>query len=150
MDGDRPAEPISLRGPNRTTLVVRSGRLAGPVLSRTVSILAARADLPLDRLNDAVLVADAIAAHAPVEPEDRISVAIDTAPRDLSLRVGPLRDGGARKLLATANLPAAGNVIDQLADQVDVRSASGGGEYLLVRLAYDSGHERTETGPQPA
>ena len=38
-----------------TRLSVASGPLVGPVLRRVVGMLAARADLPLDRLDDAVL-----------------------------------------------------------------------------------------------
>ena len=48
-----------------TTVSIVAGPLVGPVLRRVVGMLAARADLPLDRLDDAVLVADLIAARAP-------------------------------------------------------------------------------------
>ena len=41
-----------------TTVSIASGPLVGPILRRVVGMLAARADLPLDRLDDAVLVAD--------------------------------------------------------------------------------------------
>jgi len=47
-----------------TTVSIASGPLVGPILRRVVGMLAARADLPLDRLDDAVLVADLIAALA--------------------------------------------------------------------------------------
>ena len=49
-------------GRQTTTVSIASGPLVGPVLRRVVGMLAARADLPLDRLDDAVLVADLIAA----------------------------------------------------------------------------------------
>ena len=48
-----------------TTVSIAAGPLVGPILRRVVGMLAARADLPLDRLDDAVLVADLIAARAP-------------------------------------------------------------------------------------
>ena len=41
-----------------TRVSIASGPLVGPILRRVVGMLAARADLPLDRLDDAVLVAD--------------------------------------------------------------------------------------------
>ena len=41
-----------------TSVSIAAGPLVGPVLRRVVGMLAARADLPLDRLDDAVLVAD--------------------------------------------------------------------------------------------
>ena len=48
-----------------TQVSIAAGPLVGPVLRRVVGMFAARADLPLDRLDDAVLVADLVAARAP-------------------------------------------------------------------------------------
>src|SRR5882757_7911843 len=47
-----------------TEIAVTPGPLVGPVLRRVVGMLAARADLPLDKLDDAVLVADIVAQRA--------------------------------------------------------------------------------------
>ena len=119
-----------------TTVSIVAGPLVGPVLRRVVGMLAARADLPLDRLDDAVLVADLIAARAHAHVSgDRVDVALEPGPRSLSLRVGPLRDGGGQALIVDAAVPGVGNVIQQLADELTV-SPEAGGEYLLVRLAY--------------
>ena len=93
------------------------------MLRRVVGMLAARADLPLDRLDDAVLVADLIAARAPAHvTSERIEVALEPGQRRLALRVGPLRDGGGRALIVDAAVPGVGNVIEQLADSVEVTS----------------------------
>ena len=82
-----------------TTVSIASGPLVGPILRRVVGMLAARADLPLDRLDDAVLVADLIAARAPAHSvDDKINVALDPGDRSLVLRVGPLRSGGGQAL----------------------------------------------------
>ena len=123
----------------RTTAVsVASGPLVGPVLRRVVGMLAARADLPLDRLDDAVLVADLIAARAPAHSrDDSVRVTLDPAERALALRVGPLRPGGGQALVVDAAVPGVGNVIEQLADELEVATESGS-EYLLVRLAWAS------------
>jgi hypothetical protein len=119
-----------------TTVSIVAGPLVGPVLRRVVGMLAARADLPLDRLDDAVLVADLIAARAPAHVTDgRVEVALDPGDRSLSLRVGPLRKGGAEALIVDAAVPGVGNVIEQLADELSV-SPEDAGEFLLVRLAY--------------
>ena len=119
-----------------TTVSIVAGPLVGPVLRRVVGMLAARADLPLDRLDDAVLVADLIAARAPAHVSgDRVDVALEPGPRSLSLRVGPLRAGGGQALIIDAAVPGVGNVIEQLADELTV-SPEGGEEYLHVRLAY--------------
>jgi hypothetical protein len=119
-----------------TTVSIVAGPLVGPVLRRVVGMLAARADLPLDRLDDAVLVADLIAARAPAHVvEGRVDVALEPGPRSLSLHVGPLRAGGGEALIVDAAVPGVGNVIEQLADELTV-SPEDRGEILHVRLAY--------------
>ena len=119
-----------------TRVSVVAGPLVGPVLRRVVGMLAARADLPLDRLDDAVLVADLIAARAPAHVTgDRVEVALEPGPRSLALHVGPLREGGGEALIVDAAVPGVGNVIEQLADELTV-SPEASGEFLHVRLAY--------------
>ena len=119
-----------------TTVSIASGPLVGPVLRRVVGMLAARADLPLDRLDDAVLIADLIAARAPAHSvDDKINVALDPGRRSLLLRVGPLRRGGGQALIVDAAVPGVGNVIEQLADGLEVET-EGDHEFLRVRLAY--------------
>ena len=120
-----------------TTVSIAAGPLVGPILRRVVGMLAARADLPLDRLDDAVLVADLIAARAPAHvAKDTVDVALEPGPRTLTLRVGPLRPGGGQALVVDAAVPGVGNVIEQLADELAVDPGSDGAEYLRVRLAY--------------
>jgi hypothetical protein len=123
--------------PEPSTLVsIAAGPLVGPVLRRVVGMLAARADLPLDRLDDAVLVADLIAARAPAHvAAQTVDVALEPGPRTLSLRVGPLRPGGGDALVIDAAVPGVGNVIEQLADELQV-DREGEAEFLHVRLAY--------------
>ena len=53
----------------------------------------------------------------------------------LLLRVGPLRPGGGHALIVDASVPGVGNVIEQLADEVEIET-EGDAEYLCVRLAY--------------
>jgi serine/threonine-protein kinase RsbW len=119
-----------------TRVSIASGPLVGPVLRRVVGMFAARADLPLDRLDDAVLVADVVAARAPAHMEsETVDVALTSGTRSLQLRVGPLRAGGGRALVVDAAVPGVGNVIEQLADGLDIES-EGEQEFLLVRLAY--------------
>jgi hypothetical protein len=120
-----------------THVSIAAGPLVGPVLRRVVGMLAARADLPLDRLDDAVLVADLVAARAPAHTlSETVDVALASGPRALELRVGPLRSGGGRALVIDAAVPGVGNVIEQLADGLDIE-IEGEQEYLLLRLAYN-------------
>ena len=119
-----------------TTVSIASGPLVGPILRRVVGMLAARADLPLDRLDDAVLVADLIAARAPAHVlHGTVDVSFEPGPRTLLLRVGPLRPGGGNALVVDAAVPGVGNVIEQLADELSV-AGEGAEEFLNVRLAY--------------
>jgi serine/threonine-protein kinase RsbW len=119
-----------------TEISVASGPLVGPVLRRVVGMLAARADLPLDRLDDAVLVADVIASRASGYAPEAVHVQLAPGERTLWLRVGPLRPGGASALLGDAAVPDVGSVILKLADEVHVDTADAGDEYLRVCLAY--------------
>ena len=131
------AEPPETPDDALTRVSIAAGPLVGPVLRRVVGMLAARADLPLDRLDDAVLVADLIAARAPAHvAAETVDVALEPGPRTLSLRVGPLRPGGGRGLVVDAAVPGVGNVIEQLADELSVQADDDGAEFLRVTLAY--------------
>jgi serine/threonine-protein kinase RsbW len=120
-----------------TRVSIAAGPLVGPVLRRVVGMLAARADLPLDRLDDAVLVADLVAARAPAHSaSETVDVALASGPRSLDLRIGPLRSGGGRALVVDAAVPGVGNVIEQLTDGLAIE-VEGDEEYLRVRLSYN-------------
>jgi serine/threonine-protein kinase RsbW len=122
--------------PGPVTLSVETGPLVGPVLARVVGMLAARADLPVDRLDDAVLVADSIAAGAPAHVvDDRVTVRLTCDRRDLELRVGPLRRGGGDALLADAAVPGVGSVVERLVDEVWTEPEEEV-EFLHLRLRF--------------
>ena len=124
---------------NEAVVRVRSGPLVGAVLGRVVGMLAARAQCPIDRLDDAMLLTDAVAAHAPAHTTDahvQVVVAADDA--GLELRVGALSREGADGLLADAELPGVGNVFQRVADEVVSRTAEGGAAELVLRLRFAS------------
>jgi hypothetical protein len=124
---------------NEAAVSVRKGPLVGPVLGRVVGMLAARAQCPIDRLDDAMLLTDAVAAHAPAHTTDdhvRVVVAADEA--GIELRVGALAKDGANGLGADADLPGVGNVFQRVADEVDARSGADGGAELVLRLRFVS------------
>ncbi len=127
-------EPAS----NEATVGVASGPLGAPVLGRVVGMLTARADCPIDRLDDALLVADAVAAQAGRFSEDgRIRVHIVARQGSVELHVGPLRSGGADGLVASAALPGVGNVLERVADALERQQRDHDGEFLLIRLVFD-------------
>jgi hypothetical protein len=131
------AEP----GFNEASVTVANGPLAGPVLGRVVGMLAARADCPIDRLDDALLVADAVAAKAGSFSSDgRVQVRVLAEPGSVELVVGPLRHNGADDLVESAALPGVGNVLERVADELesDQRNGEGDREYLRIRLGFDA------------
>jgi hypothetical protein len=126
------------QGFNEATVGLARGPLAAPVLGRVVGILAARADCPIDRLDDALLIADAVAAKAGSYAEDgRVNVRVVAEPGSVELHVGPLRADGARELVASAALPGIGNVLERVADELEpLTGVNGDGEYLRIRLGF--------------
>jgi serine/threonine-protein kinase RsbW len=130
---------MSAEATNEAAVAVRKGPLVGPVLGRVVGMLAARAQCPIDRLDDAMLLTDAVAAHAPAHTVDahvQVVVAADEA--GLELRVGALSRDGASAVLEDAELPGVGNVFRRVADEVDARPAGDGAGELVLRLRFAS------------
>ena len=91
---------------NSATLRIAAGPLAGPATCRLVSILVGRARCPLDRLDDALLVCDAIIDHAPAHcPDGRICIEVSVSEASLRLRLGPLAPSAAESILADCAIP---------------------------------------------
>jgi serine/threonine-protein kinase RsbW len=125
---------------NKAWVGVATGPLSAPVLGRVVGMLAARADCPIDRLDDALLVADAVAAKAgSFSADGRIRAQVVARLGCVEMNIGPLRDGGASELIESAALPGVGNVLEQVADELEPREGDGDDdEYLLIRLDFDA------------
>ncbi len=122
---------------NEASVGLARGPLVAPVLGRVVGMLTARADCPIDRLDDALLVADAISAKAGSFSEDgRVNVRVIARIGSVELRVGPLRSGGAEELIASAALPGVGNVLERVADVLEPQR-NGSGDFLVIRLGFD-------------
>jgi anti-sigma regulatory factor (Ser/Thr protein kinase) len=127
---------LALTGsPTATTVSIAPIELARTVLPRMVSALAARAHFSTDRISDVQLLADALVAHARAAMSgDRLNVGVCVEPRELELRVAPLRAGRGRKLVGDSKLEGLGRVIEQLADRHDVDTADGAFETLTLSL----------------
>jgi len=111
------------------------GPLLAGVLGRTVAMLAARANFSLDRLSDAQLVSDAVAAHALGHAADGpLRVAVDDAERHLEIYVGPLQTNGGQGVVDASDLPGVGLLLEQLVDHVAVER-DGDIETLVLRIA---------------
>jgi hypothetical protein len=121
---------------NEAHLAVEHGPLAAPVLARVVGMLAARAGCPIDRLDDALLIADAVAASAGSFSDDgRVGVHVAARIGVVELNVGPLRPDGAAGLIASAELPGVGNILERVADEVSPEQDNGH-EYLRISMAF--------------
>ena len=122
--------------PNHASVSVAQGPLVGAVLGRVIGMLAARAQCPIDRLDDALLVTDAVAAHAPARSRDgHVQVVVDAHETGLELRVTRLEPDGALAMMHDADLPGVGNIFEQIADDVHTETDEDG-EQLVVRIGF--------------
>lgn len=123
---------------NEAVLRVDTGPVAAPLLARVVAMMLARADCPIDKLDDAMLICDAIGAHAPPHSVDgHIKFTISTSAAGLELRVGDLASDGAQRLLQAAVLPGIGNVLEPIVDALRIEpSADERSEELVLELGF--------------
>lgn len=133
--GDRDTFELKPYPADRTEMVVDRSDLLAPVLARVVGALAARRDLSVDRVSDAVLVTDAIANAAPDRFEDgRVRLGLDERDGGIDLRLGPLEEGAAERIRSDLDVPDVGGSLEKLADELTVEQ-SDDGEYLIIRFA---------------
>jgi len=108
------------------------------VLRRLVAVVAAQADMPSDRLMEALLVAELVARYGlRYLVGERVKICLDPAGQGFELRVGPLEPGGADAVVKETDVPGIGSVVERLAD--GVRTESGqvdgvDGEFLVLQM----------------
>jgi serine/threonine-protein kinase RsbW len=125
---DEPQDPSG-----EAIVAVSSRSLAAAALGATVAVLASRASFSVDRLSDAQLITDTIAAHADgVVPGTYLMLGVESAERRLDLHLGPLAQGGVEQLLAATTV---GDIrpLEVLADEIATEREDGR-EYLRLRL----------------
>lgn len=132
------AQPSAPRdGPaqlDRTRVTVAPGALAEAVLARVVGISAARADLPVDRVDEALILAETIAAHASGHVAGgRIELTCRTTPGCLEMHLGPLRPGGGAQLIDERAMPGAAGIILRCASEARVVERAES-ELLVLRV----------------
>jgi anti-sigma regulatory factor (Ser/Thr protein kinase) len=137
-ENDEDAPAVTREIPETPTeaaeLSIVGQELIAPILERVIGALAARHQISIDRLNDALLIADAVSDQAVQVFEDgRARFAVADGDGGLDLRVGPLPAGAGEKLRQSLKLPDGGGSLETLADEVVVE-ASDAGEYLTVRF----------------
>ena len=121
-----------------TSLRLAKGPLAGPVLCRVVSMVLARADCPVDRLDDALLACEEIAAHGlGFVADGHLSVTLKTDRDQMEMRVSELAENGAEEMLSAAVVPGVGNVLERVSDELRVEpGADGGAEELVLAIGF--------------
>ena len=117
------------------TLRLRRDDLGEPVLERVVGAMAARIDLPLDRLADAQLVSAALVASAfRRSPDGVLCIELGVDGDRLGLGVGPLPAGAAAAIVADSALPGVGTVLERLVDGWTVDALDSGDEILRLSI----------------
>lgn len=123
-------------------LVIRRPDLAEPVLERVVAAVAARADLPLDRLSDAQIAGAALAGAATRELADAelcIEFEFHNGPGAVTMRLGPLPAGAAVRLIEGTAVPGVGAIVERLVDRWSVEPVPEGERLSLAIGGADGG-----------
>jgi hypothetical protein len=128
------------RGPLGGAVLLRlaAGPLTKPALCRVVSMVLARANCPVDRHDDAMLICDTLSAHAPDHAgDDCLTFALSASPEAFELRVSGLSEQGAGRLVRDAAVPGVGNVLESTTDGLRIApSPDGVGEELVLTLVF--------------
>ncbi len=126
------AEPVS---DDATEMRVGPPELVAPILGRALGAVAARREISVDRLSDAMLLSDAISARAPEGFTDgHVSLSLADRPEGVQLRVGPMMDGAAERLRESLDLPEVGGSLATLADELRIEQGDEG-EFLVIGIA---------------
>ncbi|HMN98534.1 MAG TPA: hypothetical protein PKD59_03905 [Miltoncostaeaceae bacterium] len=120
-------------------LTMRAEDLREPVLERVVAALAARVDLPLDRLSDAQLASSVLIRGANRHAVDGVvQVALDVEDGAVGLSVGPLPTGGGSRMVAE-DVPGVGPVLERLVDAWSVEPIDDATETLRLSIGAGAG-----------
>jgi len=134
-EGETEREPGPASVAEQTEMRVGHPDLVAPILSRALGAFAARREVSVDRLSDAMLLSDAISAGAPQGFADgHVSLSIADREEGVELRVGPMQGGAAERLRASLHLPELGGSLEALADEVRVEQ-DGDGDFLVIGIA---------------
>ena len=110
---------------------VAAGRVGKAVLRRVAGALGAQADLPIERIQDAALVIDAILAGIAADP---VSAVLRRDGRSLEIAIGPLANGEGDRMLSDTVSPDVGPVVASLADGAWIDRDRGPFAYLCVTI----------------
>lgn len=131
--GEESPEELTIPTGDAIVSIAPTALLAG-VLGRLTGALAARARFSLDRLSDAQLVSDALAAHAPAAAAGpRLGFGISTAERRIDLSLGPLRRGSSDRMATDTPVAGLEPLLPKLTDELNAEPV-GNAEMLHLAL----------------
>lgn len=104
------------------------------VLARVCAAIAANASVPVERLLDATLALEQLAAGVRAAGIDELELSFSVDGQALEVALGPV--GQTTVVLEKARPSGVDMVLERLADEVRVESGEGGG---LIVLAFDGG-----------
>jgi hypothetical protein len=130
-------EPLAAPGSvERARLSVSCGPLARTLAGRFVAALGAETALPLDRVEEAYLLAEAVADRCgELTPDGALELSVAVHEDRLELRVGPLERGAAHRLLSADAGLKGGGAIRGLASTVETRPLRSDREMLVVHVS---------------
>lgn len=132
---DWPALAGTVFAGSEVALALSPPDVARHVLPRMIHTIAAQARFSTDRISDAHMLADTIAAHAPeVIDGSHLGIGVGMQRRNLQLRVGPLLAGHGARLLDGSHVGGLGSIIERLTDDRQL-SAAGSSEVLTLSLS---------------
>jgi len=113
------------------TVQVSAGRGEArlPVLRRAVAGTSSKAGLPVDRIDDALLILDALLADDLIAGSEEIHLILTARPGSFELMMVPLPGLEAQRLLERASLPIVGPVVQRLATAA---TTVDDGSHLLI------------------
>ncbi len=134
---EEPEELPAIQGES-TTLFTKA-EPGGAAIGRVMEMLAARANMNLDRFADIQLVADLLAHWNNTATVDSqpLEIAINDGDECLDIRIGPLEPGVGRRMLESGELPGLGNALERVVDRVeitDVETVKGPAEILTLEI----------------
>lgn len=113
------------------TVQVAAGRVGDAVLRRLIGALGAQADLPIERIQDATLIVDAILGGIAADP---VSATISRRDGGLEIAIGPLAVGEGERMLDDSSSPETGSVVAALADRAWIDRDGGAGVRMCVTV----------------
>ncbi|MDT7582296.1 MAG: serine/threonine-protein kinase RsbW [Pseudonocardiales bacterium] len=123
-----------------TRLSIRGAEAGDGVLPKVLTLMVARADLDLERLSDAQMIADFLARWSSTVDSRPLDISVLEAAGAIQIKVGPLEPGLGEQMLASNEVPGLGNTLERIthrAEVAEVPTGAGPAEYLVLELRSD-------------